>query len=29
VERAHLQVEGTTVRLLVDVPLSIWMAFGR
>ena len=27
-ERTHLQVEGTTVQLLIDVPLSIWKAFG-
>lgn len=27
-ERTHLQVEGTTVQLFIDVPLSIWKAFG-
>lgn len=26
-ERAHLQVEGTTVQLSLDVPLAIWKAF--
>jgi len=27
-ERAHLEVDGTTVRLFVDVPLAVWKAFG-
>ena len=28
VERAHLEVDGTMVQLYVDVPFSIWKAFG-
>jgi hypothetical protein len=27
IERAHLQVDGTTVRLWIDVPPAIWKAF--
>jgi len=28
IERAHLQVDGTTVSLWIDVPPAIWEAFG-
>lgn len=28
IERAHLEVDGTTVRLLIDVPPAVWKAFG-
>ncbi len=27
IERAHLEVDGTTVQLSIDVPVSIWKAF--
>jgi hypothetical protein len=27
-ERAHLEVDGTTVSLLIDVPPAVWRAFG-
>ena len=27
VERAHLEIEGTTLRLSVDVPVWVWKAF--